>query len=95
MQTLEEALMEAVEKRLVAGKYTLGKSSEPFKLSMKTLGKSAVEEAKEKLKEKGITDFKMYQPDKTLVYFISGDKIVAKIFTFKPHIKEVVMAFYE
>lgn len=35
MQTLEEALMEAVEKRLVAGKYTLGKSSEPFKPHIK------------------------------------------------------------
>ena len=94
MKTFDDALNEAVDK-MIAGKYTLGKSGEPFKLSMKTLGKSAIDEAKEKLKEKGITKFEMYQPDKSMVYFIVGGKVVAKIFTFKPHIKEVVMAFYD
>ena len=80
MKTLQELLNEKLEDSLVAGKYKLGKSGPSISLSVKSVGKTATKEAVEKLKEKGFTDLKMYKPDKNLIYFISDNKVVAKIF---------------
>lgn len=94
MKSLQESLIEAVD-NLLAGKYKMGKGQTPFKLDAKTLSKNTMKDAKAAVEEKGFKDVKIYVADKTLVYFISGDKVVAKIYTLKPSISNVMMNYYD
>lgn len=93
MITFNECLNEAFDDKL-AGKYTMGKSLPTFKLPFKTMGKGAMTAAIEKMKEKGYTSAKKYTANNSLIYFISNDKVIAKVFTMRG-IDGVTMNFYE
>lgn len=93
MKTFENCLNEAIENKL-AGKFEMGKSLPTFKLSHKTLGKDAMLDAVEKIKEKGFKNFTKYTANSSLIYFIHDKKVIAKIFTMKG-IDGVTMNFYE